>query len=184
MLRRIPGLPRTVRIPAPRRGRGAVASILVILAGLAGAWLLELLPSGEAPIAGQARIIDGDTLAIGSRTIRLHGLDAPETRQTCQRDGRDWDCGADARQALARLVQGRPVTCRPVDRDRYGRVVARCHAGGEDLGSAMVRQGWAVAYTRYSWRYLPQEWLAWWDGSGIWSGSFQLPEEWRRDRSR
>jgi hypothetical protein len=51
-----------------------------------------------------------------------------------------WGAGADA---LGALIAGRPVECQPIGRDRYGRTVARCYAGGQDLGAAMVAAGWA-----------------------------------------
>lgn len=42
------------------------------------------------------------------------------------------------------------------DRDGYGRIIAVCRkAAGQDLGRAMVLQGWALAYRRYSRRYVP-----------------------------
>jgi endonuclease YncB( thermonuclease family) len=157
-------------------------AVIGLLAAVALAALAALFPSGEAegPVAGTAQVVDGDTLTVAGQRIRLHGVDAPEANQLCERGGQPWRCGADATEALRGFLAGRPVACTPVDRDRFGRLVARCAAEGQDLGAWLVGQGLAVAYTDYSWRYVPAELSARWHGRGIWGGSFQTPAEHRR----
>jgi len=54
-----------------------------------------------ADVAGIATVIDGDTLEIHGQRIRLHGIDAPESRQLCRLDGKPWQCGKDAANNLA-----------------------------------------------------------------------------------
>ena len=139
--------------------RGSLIGLLVVLL-LAG--LAALLPQGEAEpsVAGPAQVVDGDTLAVAGQRVRLHGVDAPEANQLCERGGQPWRCGADATEALRAFLAGRPVACTPVDRDRFGRIVARCAVEGQDLGAWLVGQGLAVAYTDYSWRYVPAEFWA------------------------
>ncbi len=79
------------------------------------------------------RAIDGDTLAHGAERWRLHGIDAPERRQTCQDSaGQPWACGEAARGRLAQLIEGRAIACQPTGRDRYGRAVGRCWASQPD----------------------------------------------------
>lgn len=85
-----------------------------------------------ADITGQARVIDGDTLEIDGQRIRLHGIDAPENRQLCRRDGEFWWCGEDATSALKAFLGSRPVSCEELGRDRYRRVVAKCAVDGAD----------------------------------------------------
>ena len=134
--------------------------------------------SSQAPtadISGHARIVDGDGLVIGGQRIRLHGVDAFETRQMCGAHA----CGRASADALRNLVGGRPVDCAEMDRDRYDRIVAVCHVGGEDLGAAQVRQGHAVAYTRYSQRYVMEERAARRENAGAWAYGFTPPEAWR-----
>ncbi|MDP1961507.1 MAG: thermonuclease family protein [Reyranella sp.] len=103
-------------------------------------------------------------------------MDAPESRQTCA-DG--WPAGRMATAHLAGLMRGRTTTCEYQSKDRYGRSVGVCKADGEDVGEAMVRRGMAFAYLQYSWRYLPQNWLAWYDGVGMHGHDCEKPWEWR-----
>ena len=70
-------------------------------------------------ITGQPRVIDGDTIEIAGQRIRLHGIDAPESRQLCRRDGQRWRCGKDATSALKAFLGSRPVSCEELGRDRY-----------------------------------------------------------------
>lgn len=151
----------------------AFASALFILAfsGIASAQALQ----------GQASVIDGDTLDIHGKRIRLHGIDAPESDQVCTRhDGQRWRCGQQAALALDDRIGQRTVQCRQQDTDRYGRVVAECFAGGESLNRWLVAQGWAVAYRQFSTAYVGDEARARRAGAGIWSGDFTPPAEHRQ----
>ncbi len=155
---------------------------VTLLAGAIVCVLLLLLPSArvEADMVGEARIIDGDTVEIGGERIRLHGIDAPESRQTCTVIGEEWRCGESATLALVDETSGQPVTCKGKKRDRYGRLIAVCYAGTDDLNAWMVREGWAVAYRRYSKDYVDEEVEARAAGKGVWRGDFTLPWKWRR----
>ena len=180
--------------PAERRGwrprrrvRGGVMLLLLVGAlGAGAAWLWVTGSSRLAvEIAGAAGVTDADTLVVSGRIVRLDGIDAPELRQTCRlADGSPWPCGQMAAAALTLRLRGAAVRCRLSGADRYGRALGRCWAGEDEINAWLVREGWAVAYTRYSWRYLPQQALAWWEGRGLWQGSFQHPEDWRRANPR
>ena len=87
-----------------------------------------------ADVVGTASVIDGDTIEVHGRRIRLHGIDAPESRHLCRLDGKPWQCGKDAANALADKIARRPVTCENLGRDRYKRIIGRCTVGGEYLG--------------------------------------------------
>ncbi len=91
-----------------------------------------------ADVAGVASVIDGDTIEVHGQRIRLHGIDAPESRQLCLIDGKPWRCGKDAANALADKIARRPVMCEDLGRDRYKRIIARCVAAGEDIGRWMA----------------------------------------------
>lgn len=86
------------------------------------ACLLGALPAtGHAQtIVDPAKVVDGDSLSMTGTSIRLFGIDAPEGRQTCQRDGVAWACGEDAQRELAELVQHKEIRCEQQDTDRYG----------------------------------------------------------------
>jgi len=138
-----------------------------------------------ADVTGTPSVIDGDTLEISGARIRLHGIDAPESRQLCRKDGQSYRCGQQATVALNGLIARSSVRCKARDRDRYGRIVAICFLGDLDLNDWLVRQGHAVAYRRYSKEYVEAENAARTARRGIWDGEFQLPWEWRRaERSK
>ena len=135
---------------------------------------------GSETVSGRARVIDGDTIEVAGARIRLHGIDTPERGQHCRAGGKLWPCGAFATRALEDRISGRPVACEGKDRDRYGRIVAVCRLGGEDLNAWMVSQGWALAYRRYSRAYVVEEGSAKKAGLGLWRGEFVPPWDWRR----
>ncbi len=83
-----------------------------------------------ADVAGTASVIDGDTIEVHGQRTRLHGIDAPESRQLCRLDGAPWQCGKDAANALADKINRRPVMCEDLGRDRYKRIIARCTVAG------------------------------------------------------
>jgi endonuclease YncB( thermonuclease family) len=136
----------------------------------------------EQAIIGRASVIDGDTIEIHGTRIRLYGIDAPESDQTCIDDGNPTRCGQRAALALADKIAEHSVNCEPKDRDRYGRVVAICRSAGEDLNAWMVTQGMAVAYRQYSSDYILQEERAKVAKRGIWKGDFVFPWDWRHDK--
>ena len=132
-------------------------------------------------ISGRAEITDGDSFEIGATRVRLFGVDAPEGRQSCTREGHSWACGNEAARKLRSLIGDRTVTCTKRDVDNYGRAVAVCRSGAADLGAEMVRSGFATAYRRYSNDYVDEENDARATRRGIWAGEFTNPEDYRHD---
>jgi endonuclease YncB( thermonuclease family) len=133
-----------------------------------------------ASLTGRASVIDGDTLAIHGRLIRLYGIDAPETAQTCSVNNRRYRCGEEAARALSEFIGERQVACDKRELDSDGRIVAVCHVGGEDMGAWMVLQGWALAHSQPSREYFDEELAARANKRGIWRGTFMSPWLWRR----
>ncbi|MGP3789797.1 thermonuclease family protein [Pseudomonas sp. B392_1p] len=91
-------------------------------------------------------ISDGDTLTCLTAEkrqvkVRLAEIDTPESRQPY---------GNRARQALSELAFQRDVRLDVHETDRYGRTVARVHAGQVDVNAEMVRQGASWVYRQYS----------------------------------
>ena len=138
--------------------------------------LIRLLPV-DAPMSAQgpARIIDGDSLVVNGVEIRLRGVDAPEGRQMCQRDGRDWACGQEAAKRLAAKIGGRTVHCAGSEYDKHDRLLGVCRIGEDELNEWLVAEGWAVALGSYQ----AAEAKARSEGRGIWQGSFLRPSAWR-----
>lgn len=143
--------------------------------------LIALTASICAPAAsaellvGRAKIIDGDTIEIARQRIRLFGIDAPESEQTCLAAGEQWSCGQNATFGFSAIIERQWVHCRQKDKDQYGRIVAVCNlagTGGPDVNAAMVRQGWALAYRRYSKDYVADEDTARKAKAGLWVGQF------------
>ena len=168
-----------------------VVVLLLIVAGLAywkPEWLspeISSRPAGKNHSGGAYRAIDGDSFSLGDSEIRLHGIDAPEFRQTCRDDeGRQQPCGKMARDALSRLIRSGTVTCRAIERDRYGRQVSVCKAGGTEINRAMVEAGWAFAYRRHAIEYVAAERDARAARHGMWQWQVERPEDYRnRTRS-
>lgn len=156
------------RAAVPERAGVGVLRALALIATLAGVAM---------PAAAQPIITDGDTIKLNGTIYRLWGIDAPETKQDCP-DG--WPAGRLATTHLQSLIAGRNVICERKDTDRYGRTVAVCRAGGEDLGAIMVRDGYAWAFVRYSRDYAGQEERAKAAGLGVHRHGCALAWEWRQ----
>ena len=132
---------------------------------------------------GPAHVLDGDTIDIRGQRIRLHGIDAPEADQTCLDANRHrYPCGATATRVLTAIISSNPVRCVTRHTDRYSRSIAQCFVDGTDIGATLVRTGMAVAYRQYSRSYVNEEARARDARAGIWSGTFDLPWNWRRNR--
>ena len=144
--------------------------------------LINAYPPAKAQplLVGIATIIDGDTIMIKGQRIRLYGIDAPESRQFCKKHKKFYRCGQQATLALSKKIFQRTVQCEQRAIDRYRRIVAVCKLNNIDLNGWMVRQGWAVAYRKYSMDYVYEERAAKKAKNGIWAGSFVQPSRWRR----
>ena len=130
-------------------------------------------------VSGGARAVDGDTVNMTGMAIRLHGLDAPEATQTCTRAGVRWECGKEATELLARLIDGKTLRCVKQDQDDYGRMVAICKVGQLDLADAIVSAGFAIALPQFSQAYVESEARARSFKIGIWGSEFQTPADFR-----
>ncbi len=116
---------------------------------------------------------------VGQTEVRLFGVDAPEFDQSCTRAGQAWACGSAAADRLASLVNGKQVYCSSMGIDQHGRTLGRCVAGTTDINRTMVATGYAVAYRHYSTDYVSAEESAKVNKRGLWSGTFQMPSDYR-----
>lgn len=134
-------------------------------------------------VTGTARIVDGDTIDIAGRRVRLEGIDAPEAAQTCP--GRyaggllgPWRCGIAATSALSRLIGSSKATCEVHETDKYDRLIATCFAGGRNLNREMVLRGHAWAFVKYSNSYAAEERQAKTGKTGIWASAQEPQPAW------
>ncbi len=80
---------------------------------------------------------------------------------------------------MAAMIKDHALECEPLDKDAYGRIIARCLAGDSDLGREMTVIGLAWAYREYSEDYSDVEEMARSNGLGVWQGKAQAPWEYR-----
>ncbi|UWQ96354.1 thermonuclease family protein [Rhodobacteraceae bacterium M385] len=98
-------------------------------------------PQGQC-VSGKAYVVDGDTIKIKKKQIRLFGIDAPEMNHPF---------GKRAKWAMFELCKNEIVTAEITDTDEYGRVVAKCTlSDGRDLSAELVKQGLALDWPKYS----------------------------------
>ena len=154
--------------------------------------LANLASSEEKFIAAHPNnitITDGDTIKIGKEKIRLFGIDAPEIKQVCKNKNNDpYPCGITAKNFLSWLIEdynklNEKIYCYYSERDKYKRIIGECFIGTlskTNINRIMVSHGRAVAYLKYSEKYLDAQNIAKNKKIGIWNGTFDLPEEWRK----
>jgi endonuclease YncB( thermonuclease family) len=128
----------------------------------------------------RVKVVDGDTIHIGDIKYRLFGIDAPESKQLCEKDNKKIQCGILAKDLLKKKIGNKIPECVVKNKDRYQRLVAECFIGDESLSKFMVREGYAVAYIQYSKEFIEDEKYAKKNKLGIWSMNFQTPSEYRK----
>ena len=142
---------------------------------------------------GIPKIIDGDSLEINNNKIRLFGIDAPEKKQICKKPyliisflislgfQKKYECGLLATKQLKKLINNKTLKCISESKDRYNRYLSICYLKNKDINSWLVKNGYAIAYKKYSKKYILEEQHAKKNKLGIWKGTFQNPEEWRKN---
>ena len=73
-------------------------------------------------IFGLPVITDGDTIIILNNKIRLHGIDAPEKKQKCIKNAKEYNCGVVATEALTKKIGKNSVKCLAQKKDNYNRL--------------------------------------------------------------
>ena len=126
------------------------------------------------------KIVDGDTIHLNGEKIRFTGIDTPELKQTCIKEGVINPCGVIAKEILIEKISDNKVECSSEGKDRYKRTLADCFVNGESLSTYLVRSGYAFAYRRYSKKYIPDEDYAKANQIGMWNMKFQYPWDYRR----
>jgi endonuclease YncB( thermonuclease family) len=170
--------PRWQRPAQPPRsfGRKLIDYVLMLIFFALVALLVARLsiPRDEPEISGKAYVIDGDTIVLTGKHVRLRGIDAPELAQRCGED--EYPCGQVARRALDKLIGGRSVRCELNGKDKYRRALGTCFASETNLNRSMVEAGQATGYGDYQ----AEEMQARTERKGLWAGSFDRPQDWRK----
>ncbi|MDA9603992.1 thermonuclease family protein [Candidatus Pelagibacter sp.] len=127
------------------------------------------------------KITDGDTIKVNGEKIRFSGIDTPELKQTCIKQGIKKPCGITAKQILIDKIGKNYVKCIEEGKDQYKRILAECFVNNESLSSYLVRSGFAFAYRKYSKKFITDEDYARVNKLGMWSMEFDYPWDFRRN---
>ena len=127
------------------------------------------------------KITDGDTIKINGEKIRFSGIDTPELKQNCIKEGESDPCGITAKQILIDKIGNNKVICISEGKDQYKRTLAECFVNDDSLSSYLVRSGYAFAYRKYSNKFVIDEDYARINKIGMWSMEFEFPWDFRRN---
>ena len=141
-------------------------------------------------ISGIAKVTDGDTIWIEGKKIRFFGIDAPEKKQQCSKPwltisfisfNKNYPCGQISTDKLKKKINNKLLICKWTNKDRYKRYIAECFKDKTNLNAWMVKNGYAVAYRKYSKKFVSQEIFAKKEKLGLWSGTFMMPWDYRKN---
>lgn len=150
--------------------------LLLILLGIFSTCTAnEITSSPQRPV----KVIDGDSLEIGTIRIRLMGIDAPEYIQQCKnKKGKKYPCGITSKNHLKKLTDNADITCKIHKKDQYERNLCTCYKGDININAEMVRSGYAIPYLESPYKKEKEE--AQQNKRGLWSGRFMQPRLFRR----
>ena len=127
------------------------------------------------------KIVDGDTIHLDGKKIRFSGIDTPELKQTCKKNGVKNSCGIIVKQILTDKIADNKISCVIEGKDQYKRFLAECFVNNESLSSYLVKSGYAFAYRKYSKKFISDEDYARVNKLGMWSMEFDYPWDFRRN---
>jgi len=141
-------------------------------------------------ISGKTDVIDGDTIKIKDQSIRLVGIDAPEKKQLCKKPylslfiftfSKSYPCGETSTNSLKKFINNQIILCKIEEKkDFFKRYLGTCFKDKSNINSWLVKNGYALAFRKYSKKYLNEELYAKNNKIGLWQGTFQMPWEWRK----
>jgi len=169
------------------RSTSAVLFLVLLLTAVPSSFAQQSAPEttvepGQTFTGRVTEVTDGDTFELrrsigGTVTVRLHGVDAPESAQPY---------GTAATKAARRLAQGKSIRATARDIGRYGRAVASLNVEGGDLGAMLIRRGLAWHYRQYApnaTEYARLQRQARGADRGLWSRPSPVPPWTWRDRT-
>jgi endonuclease YncB( thermonuclease family) len=141
----------------------------------------------DKEFSGKVYVIDGDSIKVGDKEVRLLLVDAPEYKQTCfNKNDEKYDCGKISRNFLLKLAHKKQTKCLYHDHDIYGRYLAYCYLDEISINHEILKNGMAVIYdfSQASKEEIELENFAKDNKLGIWQGAFQLPKDYRKSNPR
>lgn len=144
-------------------------------------------PQFNKEFSGKAFVLDGDSLRVGGKEVRLIEIDAPEYSQTCFNEKKhEYACGQISRDFLIDLVGGKMVRCIYATRDKYDRFLSKCFINEKSINQEILRNGMAVIYNfaDVDEEIIAIEAEAKKARRGIWRGAFELPKDYRKTHHR
>ena len=130
----------------------------------------------------ELRVVDGDTIHLNGEKIRFTGIDTPELKQTCIKEGVIDPCGVTAQELLIEKIGDKKVECISEGKDQYKRTLAECFVNNKSLSSYLVISGYAFAYRKYSKKFIKDEDYARINKIGMWSMEFDYPWDYRKSK--
>ena len=130
----------------------------------------------------ELKVVDGDTIHLNGEKIRFTGIDTPELKQTCIKEGIKNLCGVTAKQILVNKIGNNNVQCISEGKDQYKRTLAECFVNNKSLSIYLVRSGYAFAYRKYSKKFIIDEEYAQVNKVGMWSMKFEYPWDYRKNK--
>ena len=144
-------------------------------------FLLVFLLSINDIKSQELKVVDGDTIYLNGEKIRFTGIDTPELKQTCTKQGIKNYCGLSAKKILIDKIGNKTVECISEGKDQYKRTLAECFINNESLSRHLVRSGYAFAYRKYSKKFIEDENYAKANNLGMWSMKFEYPWDYRKN---
>ena len=144
-------------------------------------FLLVFLLSINDIKSQELKVVDGDTIYLNGEKIRFTGIDTPELKQTCTKQGIKNYCGISAKKILIDKIVNKTVECISEGKDQYKRTLAECFINNESLSRHLVRSGYAFAYRKYSKKFIEDENYAKANQLGMWSMKFEYPWDYRKN---
>ena len=131
--------------------------------------------------SGTAKIIDGDSILVGQKEVRLLDIDAPEFQQKClDVNKKEYFCGQVAKEYLINFIENRNIFCYYLKKDIYNRYLSYCYIDDKNINFNLVKNGIAIAYKYTKNKFVNDlESLARQNKIGIWQGEFENPKDFR-----
>ena len=138
---------------------------------------------GSNYIKGFASVIDGDSIMVNNKKIRLAAIDAAELDQKCfKKEIIKYDCGNESYKFLKNIVHKKHIKCYYNNKDIYNRYLGKCFVKNININEEILKNGMAIIYnfTTSSNRLKNFELQARGNKLGLWRGSFLEPKKYRQ----